>query len=247
MSAARFENAKTRFSAKSAMSRSGCSARRSQATKATRATTPAPASAHPVGGGQPAQAVHEGREPGPVEDRPGDVEAVAAATRATPPPGPTRPSLPRSRPGRTLAANTLRQPRCCVSRPPSGGPSERPRYTAATFTPRARPRFPGGKIEVRSAIAGAEDHPAAEALADPPGQEEGDRTARGRTGATSRCRRGARPRRRASSRGCRRASRRARGRRRRRAGTRWPPSSGRRRGGPSRGRSRAARRSSPSP
>ena len=51
MSAARFENAKTRFSAKRAMSRSGCSARRSQATKAARATTPAPASAHPAAEG----------------------------------------------------------------------------------------------------------------------------------------------------------------------------------------------------
>ena len=226
MSAARFENAKTRFSREErhveervrGPALPGDEGREQHEAEPRRAPAPR-------GGGQPAQAVHERARARPRRGpRPGTSRRSPGDSRHSP----TRPhaaSAAATAPRATLARKTLRQPSCCVSRPPSGGPSERPRYTAATFTPRARPRFPGGKIEVSSATPVPKIIPPPSALGDPPGEQERE----GRRERAERRRHGvddepahedALP-----SRGCRPASRRGRGRRRPTAGRRWPPSS----------------------
>jgi hypothetical protein len=51
----------------------------------------------------------------------------------------------------TFTRKMLLQPKCNVRNPPKKGPIESPRYTAATFIPKALPLSSGGKTDVKRA------------------------------------------------------------------------------------------------
>ena len=178
MSAARFENAKTRFSREERHVEERVRRPALPGDEGGEGHDAGPGERPPGGGGQPAQAVHERREPGPVEHRAGDVEAVAAATRATPPRRPHAASAaaiaPRAHVGHEDAApaEVLRQ-QAAERRAQREAEVHRGHVHPEGEAPLPRREDRGEERD-----PGAEDHPAAEALGHPPGEEDGKDGAR---------------------------------------------------------------------
>ena len=148
-----FAAAKSRLCTSRSRSISGSEARRSTKTKPTsdaaarsrRATLRAPT--HPHCGAKVSGTRRQTRKP---------PSSAAPATSGRADRGAARSSRGRRRqpqakrraPIGTLIRKTDCQPKASVRTPPSGGPALRPRYTAATLMPRARPRSWGGKAAV---------------------------------------------------------------------------------------------------